>query len=220
MGTELHLEIVFIHFGGATSLLPTQRCIPASWFHTLLLPRPCRVSAGCRGNHAQGQRRGGRERDPYILAGGSVWRCCPVIGCRRPLIPHTHSSVSSSLVQNSWLLLLLLLARSHPIRVSLSHCQWCCASCVDLLPNQRTQGEEKTAAVEAVRGQREETLEIFSEALEWLRGKGTDERDANNDNGGRFYVMFRQCSWRQGKWKGQRTTDDAGHALVESEQQQ
>lgn len=95
---------------------------------------------------------GGRERE--MLA-------CSVQGERKRVMPlpcdwlqastnPTHLSVSSSLVQNSWLLLLLLLARSHPLCVSLSHCQWCCASCVDLLPNQRTQGEEKTAAVEAV----------------------------------------------------------------------
>lgn len=197
MESNPQLAIVFIHFGGATSPLPTLRCLPASWFHMMLRPGPCRALAmvAMETTHKDKVEEGGRERCLHTRwrARGSVWRRCPVIGCRHPLIPPTHPSVSSSLVQNSWLLLLLL-ARSHPLRVSLSHCQWCCAPCVDLLPNQRTQGEEKTAAVEAVCGHREETLEtgIFSEAPEWLRLSTRTERkedargDANNDKGGRF----------------------------------
>lgn len=34
------MPIVFIHFGGATSPLPTLHCLPVSWFYMLLRLRP------------------------------------------------------------------------------------------------------------------------------------------------------------------------------------
>lgn len=183
METNPQLAIVFIHYGGATSPLPTSRCLTASWFHLLLRPGPCWVLAGCHGNHTQGQGRGEERREGEMLtyAGEGEGKRVMLLPCdwlQASSNPTHPPCVSSSLVQNSWLLLLLLLACSHPLCVSLSHCQWCCAACVDLLPNQRTQGEEKTAAVEAACGHREDTLEtgIFSEAVEWLRLSTRTER--------------------------------------------
>lgn len=67
-GTNPQLAIVFIHFGGATSPLPTPRCLPVSWFYMLLHLRPAESKPVAMETTHKDEVEERRERAAYIRA--------------------------------------------------------------------------------------------------------------------------------------------------------
>lgn len=80
--------IVFIHFGSATSSLPTLHCLPA---FTCCSDSGLGVWSCYYRNHAEGQSRG--EEGGMVIyewrVGASQWCCSPLNGWRHPLTPPT-----------------------------------------------------------------------------------------------------------------------------------